>query len=110
MKWIRKTLIACTLASISLVVSAENMTTESTHSPTEASAPQSEELNPKPININSANISELTQLKGIGESKAKAIIQYRQEKGAFTNIEEIVLVKGIGNSILEKNRQTLAAE
>ena len=41
-------------------------------------------------------------LPGIGESKAKAIVEYREKNGNFNSIEEIKNVKGIGNSIYEK--------
>lgn len=52
---------------------------------------------PKLININTASVSELTNgLRGIGESKARLIVLYRQKKGNFSNIEEIKNIKGIG--------------
>lgn len=50
------------------------------------------------ININSADISALMQLSGIGETKAKAIIAYREENGNFAQIEDIKNVSGIGDS------------
>lgn len=53
------------------------------------------------ININTANISELETLPGIGEATAQKIINYREEKGEFSSIEEIQDVKGIGNSKFE---------
>lgn len=54
------------------------------------------------VNINSDDISELTKLSGIGEARAKAIIDYRKENGDFTDINEIKNVSGIGESIFEK--------
>lgn len=53
------------------------------------------------ININTASEKELTALNGIGESKAKLIIEYRTKK-PFTTIEEIKNVSGIGDSAYEK--------
>lgn len=53
------------------------------------------------ININTANISELKQITGIGESTANKIIDYRQNVGKFKKIEDIKEVKGIGESKFE---------
>ena len=50
------------------------------------------------ININTATITELTTLPGIGESIAEKIINYREENGKFKNIEDIKNVSGIGES------------
>lgn len=54
------------------------------------------------ININKADITELTSLNGIGESRAKAIISYREENGQFKSIEDIMQVSGIKQSLFEK--------
>ncbi|MGD9676773.1 MAG: helix-hairpin-helix domain-containing protein [Vulcanibacillus sp.] len=54
------------------------------------------------VNINSASVSELTSLTGIGEAKAQAIIKYRQEKGSFSSIEDIMNVTGIAEKIFEQ--------
>ncbi len=51
------------------------------------------------ININIADKFELMQLKGIGEVKAEAIIDYRETVGQFNSIEDIKNVKGIGENI-----------
>lgn len=56
----------------------------------------------KLVNINTCTKEELLTLSGIGESKADAIISYREEKGSFKTIEDILNVSGIGNSIYEK--------
>lgn len=54
------------------------------------------------ISINKGTIKELTTLTGIGESKAKKIIEYREKNGSFSKIEDIKKVSGIGESIFAK--------
>ena len=54
------------------------------------------------ININTATEAELTSLTGIGEGKAKAIVAYRQEHGAFASEKDITKVSGIGESTYQK--------
>ncbi|MBR3283667.1 MAG: helix-hairpin-helix domain-containing protein [Ruminococcus sp.] len=51
------------------------------------------------LDINSASAEELEKLKGIGPVLAKAIVDYRSENGGFRNIDELLLVSGIGESI-----------
>lgn len=60
------------------------------------------------IRLNSASVSELMQLHGIGEKKAQAIIEYRQQNGGFQKIEDIQQVKGIGPALFEKNKARLS--
>lgn len=54
------------------------------------------------ISINNASEKELQTLTGIGQSKAKAIIKYREEVGNFKTIQDIKNVSGIGDSAFEK--------
>lgn len=60
-------------------------------------------INSTPVNINEASIEELCTLVGIGPVKAKAIVQYREEYGPFSSVEDICNVKGIGAKTLAKN-------
>ncbi len=57
---------------------------------------------PLHININTADAEELMKLPGIGESLAGRIVEYRESAGYFRNIEEIMLVNGIGDGIFSK--------
>lgn len=54
------------------------------------------------VNINTASAQELMQLNGIGESRALAIVTYRDDHGGFTSIEEIKNVTGIKEGLYEK--------
>ena len=65
-----------------------------------------EESNKK-ISINKATIEELQTLNGIGESKAKAIIEYRLKEGEFKTIEDIKNVNGIGDAAFEKIKNNI---
>lgn len=53
------------------------------------------------VNINTASLEELITLNGLGESKAKSIIEYRTNNGLFNTIEDLLNVKGIGQKIFE---------
>ncbi len=53
------------------------------------------------ININLANVEQLCQLPGIGESRAKAIIRYRETNGKFSEAEELMQVTGIKENIYQ---------
>ena len=62
------------------------------------------------INPNTASLSELMTLPGVGPTKARAIIAYRQQMGAFSRLDEITQVSGIGEKTYAKfkDRLTLA--
>ncbi len=64
-------------------------------------------LEPTIISLNQATLEQLMSLSGIGESKAKSIIEYRNQNGGFQSIEEIKNVKGIGEKIFEKIKDYL---
>ena len=59
------------------------------------------------ININTATAETLQTLSGIGETKAAAIVEYRETHGGFSDISEITNVSGIGNGIFEKIRDKI---
>ncbi|MCE5167731.1 ComEA family DNA-binding protein [Paenibacillus profundus] len=62
------------------------------------------------ININQADANLLTELPGIGPSKAKAIIAYREQHGAFNKVNDITKVKGIGPKMFAKLRDKISVE
>jgi competence protein ComEA len=54
------------------------------------------------VNLNTADFTELLTLPGIGESKASAILAYREEKGRFSSVEEIMDITGIKEGVYSK--------
>lgn len=62
------------------------------------------------ININTADSEELQKLNGVGAVIAERIIAYRNENGAFDNIEELKNVPGIGEENFEKMREFIVTE
>ena len=61
-----------------------------------------------PVNVNTADAETISaELKGIGLSKAQAIVEYRKKHGPFRNADELSLVKGIGERTVELNRNDI---
>jgi competence protein ComEA len=60
------------------------------------------------ININTADKETLMSvIKGVGETRAEAIIAYRKENGDFKSVDELINVKGIGQATVDKHREQL---
>ncbi len=62
------------------------------------------------VNINTADAQTLSTLKGVGASKAEAIIKHREENGAFKSKESLADVKGIGEKTVEINLDSIVVE
>lgn len=61
------------------------------------------------LDINHATAAELDKLKGIGPSKAQAIVQDREKNGKFASVEDLLRVKGIGEKLLLGIRDSIVA-
>ncbi len=59
------------------------------------------------VNLNTASINQLMTLPGIGESKAKDIVRYREENGGFQSIEDIMKISGIKEAVFQKIRSLI---
>jgi competence protein ComEA len=63
------------------------------------------------VNLNTADAATLqSSLAGIGKAKAEAIVAYREANGAFESVDELLEVKGIGQALIERNRDKLAVK
>jgi competence protein ComEA len=61
-----------------------------------------------PVNINTADAQKIADsLKMIGEKKAQSIIEYRTKNGQFKNVDDLKKVAGIGDKIIEKNKNDI---
>lgn len=87
------------------VVNYQNKTTSKTSSDSKDS--NDSETVSGPVSINTATSEQLQTLSGVGESKALAIIKYREENGPFNSIEEIKNVSGIGDALFEKIKDSI---
>jgi competence protein ComEA len=65
------------------------------------------ENNTNKISINSASLDQLMEINGIGESKARNIINYRKEHGRFNTLEELKNVSGISENLFEQIKESL---
>lgn len=60
------------------------------------------------VDINTASAEEIADaLNGIGQAKAEAIVEYREQNGPFQHLDELVNVKGIGMRTVDQNRDRL---
>ncbi len=60
------------------------------------------------VNINTASVAELDAVKGIGPSKAKAIVEYREKNGPYKTLDDLKGVKGFGDKSVNKLRGELS--
>ena len=62
------------------------------------------------VNINTATVEELKTLKGVGEKKAEAIIEYRKKNGSFKTKEDLMKVRGIGKKLFESFQERIVTQ
>jgi competence protein ComEA len=59
----------------------------------------------EPVNINTADATALAKaLNGVGPAKAKAIVSYREKNGPFKTVDQLAMVDGITQKLIDKNR------
>ena len=66
-------------------------------------------LPPGSVNVNTADTQTLAEkLQGVGQSRAEAIVEFREKFGAFTHLDNLLEVRGIGPQVIEANRDKIA--
>jgi competence protein ComEA len=59
----------------------------------------------EPVNVNTADAAALAKaLNGVGPAKAKAIVSYREKNGPFKTVDQLAMVEGISQKLIDKNR------
>ena len=62
------------------------------------------------VNVNTATLEQLQQLPGVGETRSRAIVEVRKERGGFGSVDELMAVHGVGKALLEKLRPYVTLE
>ncbi|OOF12198.1 MULTISPECIES: ComEA family DNA-binding protein [Salinivibrio] len=97
-----KQLLTCLMFALSLVLAPTAWSADESATPAAAQAQTIQ------VNINTADAKTLAEkLEGVGPSKAAAIIEYRDDHGAFRAPDDLIKVKGIGSATLKKNRDRI---
>lgn len=89
------------------IANKNDITKESRNTNSESNTSNSQGISNTIVNINTATIEQLKTLNGIGDSKAKSIIEYREQNGGFKSKEDIKNVTGIGEKMFERIKEQI---
>lgn len=89
------------------IANKNDITKEGINTSSESKASNSQGITNTIVNINTATIEQLKTLNGIGDSKAKSIIEYREQNGGFKSKEDIKNVTGIGEKMFERIKEQI---
>lgn len=106
-KYLSKTLSVLTLGTI-LLVNAPLTLAKDTSISRSAEVESTQVVKQQMVNLNKSTFEQLVTLKGIGHTRAQAIIVYRQQVGGFKSIKELTKVSGIGEKIVSANKARLS--
>lgn len=101
---VMKKVSALTLSALFLIAPIVGQTNEMTTSLPIQQSSQAQQV----VSLNHSSLEQLVTLKGIGQTKAQAILVYRKEVGGFKSINELTKISGIGEKIVNENKMRLS--
>ena len=102
--------VTALVALLVLVVFVENSLVAPPRAAAAETARAASTASTEKVNINTADAKALTSLSGVSRSLAEKIVKYRDEHGAFKKPEDLRRVEGVGNGLLEKNRERISVK
>ena len=90
-----------------IIANKNDVVKESINTDSESNTNNSKGISSTMVNINTATIEQLKTLNGVGDSKAKSIIEYREQNGGFKSKEDIKNVTGIGEKMFERIKEQI---
>lgn len=101
-------MMAAVLAATPAIAESAKQPAEQPSAAKLVTQPQNQAAVSDAVNINTADAATMAdKLNGVGLKKAQAIVSYREQKGPFKTVDEVVDVPGIGEATLEKNRSLI---
>lgn len=106
-----KKIIKLVIISASLFLAQYALSNQPAEKPAEPAPAVAATAKATQVNINTADAATLSkELNGIGEVKAKAIVDYRTQNGPFKTVEDLANVTGIGAATIEKNKSKIVLQ
>jgi competence protein ComEA len=106
-----KKIIKLVVISASLFLAQYALASQTAEKPAEPAPAVAATAKSTQVNINTADAATLSkELNGIGEVKAKAIVDYRTQNGPFKTVEDLANVTGIGAATIEKNKSKVVLQ
>lgn len=93
---------------LAVLVPAWAQTTAKTAEPAKAAAAEPAKL--AVVNLNTATVDQLAELKGVGPKVAEAIVKHREANGPFKKPEDLMNVKGIGQKLFDANKERIVVK
>ncbi len=99
--------LARVLIALFLALPAGRSSAQSLPADVSPSATREQVDSPSPLNLNTASEAELLELPGVGPSRARAILAFREQHGGFQSLSQLLRIKGFGRAMFKRLRPLL---